>query len=362
MVTSLYIHVPFCRRKCDYCHFYVVPDRESFQDKYMSALLREWELRKPLFEERELYTLYLGGGTPSLLGPQRIRDVLSWLPKGAVEVTLEANPEDVTFEKMQAFRKAGINRISLGVQSFDDDLLRSLGRLHGATKAIEAVQAIAAAGIENLSIDLMYDLPGQTAGSWRATLKQAVALPINHLSLYNLTIEPHTVFYKKRKQLAPSLPTETASTAMLQEAIDILEGAGLSRYEISAFGRKALHNTGYWTGRPFIGMGPSAFSYWEGRRFQNQPHLHKWADALARAETPISFEERLDPAAQQRELLVIGLRLLSGVDLTQFSLDAQALENLKLLQAEGLVEYTPLHAHLTPKGLLFYDTVASYLI
>jgi len=201
---SLYFHIPFCTRKCDYCHFYVLPDKEPWKVQLMEGLLLEWQRQLPLLQNKNIVSIYFGGGTPSLLGPERVATILEWIQETCpfslqhTEITLEANPENVTLPLMQAYAAAGINRISLGIQTLSDSLLATLTRQHNAQRAIDAVWLTSQAGVKNISIDLMYDLPGQDLSSWEKTLSEAIKLPITHLSLYNLTLEPHTVFFKKK--------------------------------------------------------------------------------------------------------------------------------------------------------------------
>lgn len=294
-----------------------------------------------------------------LFGPDAIHEVLERIDYKNIEITLEANPEGVSKDLIKAYHQAGINRISLGVQSLDDAELVQLGRSHTAPKAVQAVETIHQSGIENISIDLMYDVPGQTLKSWQHTVNQAVKLPISHLSLYNLTFEPQTVFYKFRERLQPTLPDEETSTDMLSHAVERFEAAGLKRYEISAFGKPSQHNLGYWQGRPFLGLGPSAFSYWEGRRFRCTSHLGKYLKALQEKKSPYDFEETLDKQAQQRELLTIGLRVLEGVDLDAFEVDLAPIERLI---KKGFLTREGQQLRLTSRGMLFYDFVASELV
>lgn len=362
MRYSLYFHVPFCTRKCDYCHFYVIPDHPRFHNQYITALQKEWELRSPILPPNKPLSIYFGGGTPSLLPPQTIAGIINWIsPDKECEITLEVNPENVSYERMKAFKDAGINRISLGIQSLDDALLKILTRTHSAHDALQAIAIISNAGFENISIDLMYDLPEQTLSNWQTTLEKAIQLPITHLSFYNLTIEPHTAFYKKQKSL--KLPDDQLSLDMLLLAIEILNKGGFSRYEISAFcrdGKISHHNSGYWTGRPFLGFGPSAFSYWNGSRFSNTAHLHRYAKLLQQGKDPVDFEETLPHFEKLKESLAIGLRRLEGVLLQEWPetiiKGIEKLKNLELLQeCHSFVQ-------LTEKGLLFYDTVATEIM
>jgi oxygen-independent coproporphyrinogen-3 oxidase len=374
-MIGLYFHVPFCSRKCDYCHFYVLPDKEALKEQYMQSLKQEWALRLPLITSKPIGTIYFGGGTPALLGPKRVEQILGWIHQfcdlsDQAEITLEANPENITLELMQAYESTGINRLSIGIQALQDSLLVSLGRHHASHLAMESVHTASHAGFENISIDLMYDLPNQQLVDWEMTLNEAVKLPITHLSLYNLTIEPHTVFFKKQELLKPKLPNPDTSLTMYELALQRLEEAGLKRYEISAFAKEgfhAKHNTGYWTGRPFIGFGPSAFSYWEGKRFRNIANINRYSRLLAENGSPVDFEEELDPSAKRRELLAVQLRLTEGVHLEEFQqkqgpLEKETWEALQSLEKQNLISITTDYLKLTHRGMLFYDMIASEII
>jgi len=360
--ASLYFHIPFCRKKCGYCHFYVLRENEEQKEALLEGFERELALRSKALAGKKIVSLYFGGGTPSLFGPERLARLLKQLPRKNCEVTLEANPENVDRPLMEQYAEAGINRISLGVQSFDDPLLKTLTREHSAEEAREAVFAIHEAGISDISIDLMYELPGQTLPSWERTLESAASLPISHLSLYNLTFEPQTSFFRKKETLFPMLPPERERTEMYKMAVERLEAGGLRQYEISAFsreGRRSRHNIGYWTARPFLGLGPSAFSYWEGARFRNCPNLSRYCKQLGEEKLPVDFEEKLPPERRQRELLALRLRLLEGVEA---ALAAPLKKEMEHLCEEGLLSLSSGRYALTSKGVLFYDTVAAALI
>jgi oxygen-independent coproporphyrinogen-3 oxidase len=371
--VSLYFHIPFCTRKCAYCHFYVIPDKDSFKSQLMEGFALEWARNLPFLQNKKIVSIYFGGGTPSLMGPVFIAEILQWMklpPGNEIEITLEANPENIDLPLMQAYAQAGINRVSIGVQTLEESLLKQLGRLHSPQKALDAIYLTAKAGIKNISIDLMYDLPGQTLHSWQKTLESAVQLPISHLSLYNLTIEPHTVFFKYRDLIQKQLPDEETSLQMYEAAISTLTAKGFQQYEISAFAKEGCdsrHNTGYWTARPFLGFGPSAFSYWERKRFRNVSNLNRYCKALKEGLSPIDFEEELLPDAQIRELLAIQLRLIQGVDLNHFQsrhgmLDGETQAVIKKLKGNGLLQQEGELLQLTKRGILFYDTVAIELI
>lgn len=364
--ASLYFHIPFCSKKCPYCHFYVLPNRLFDRAVLQKALALEWERQLPLLQGTEIASIYFGGGTPSLFGAEALGEVLSrcralsWAPD--CEITVEANPEEGSFELFSKLREVGIDRLSLGVQSLDDRSLVVLERQHSAKKAKQAIAAAQKAGFSNISIDLMYDLPDQTESSWRYTLEQLPDLAIQHLSLYNLTIEPHTAFERRKNRLV--FPTAEESLHLLEIALHALDKMGLQRYEISAFakpGKESRHNLGYWTFRPFLGFGPSAFSYWEGERFQNVAHLGRYAKALQEGESIVDFRERLKFPANVKEELAIKLRLKKGVELPE-NLPQETLAALERLQSQGLVERENTVFRLTERGMLFYDTVATEII
>lgn len=352
---GVYVHVPFCKKKCPYCHFYVIKDRPH--DAFVATLLQEWQ---QLDSSQLVDTLYFGGGTPSLLDPEHFENLIKAIkPKG--EVTLEVNPESITLEKLKGFKSAGINRLSIGVQSFDNDLLKAIGREHTAEESLQAIDWATNAGFSNITIDLMYDLPEQTLSSWQKTLDQAITLPITHISLYNLQIEPNTYFHK----FPPKQPSEAVSEVMLKTAYQRLPEAGFSRYEISAFaklGCQAEHNTSYWKAKPFIGLGPSAFSYMNGERYQNTPHFGKYCQKVQSRESPIEFREKLDPKAATLERLAIHLRLKEGVDLRPFDINEAARKKIEDLCELELLLKEGENLALSEKGTLVYDAIASELV
>lgn len=342
----------------------------------MEALKKEWTLRIPELAGKEIVSIYFGGGTPSLLGAEYINEILQWIQgdigyhSSSTEITLEANPENITIQLMHAYSVAGINRISIGVQTLSNALLKRLERQHDAQKAIDAVLHTHAAGLQNISIDLMYDLPHQTLKIWEETLAQAGKLPIKHLSLYNLTIEPHTTFFKQRGQLEKIMPDPETSLHMYEMAQDMLAVQHLDQYEISAFAHKGFHsqhNTGYWSARPFLGFGPSAFSYWKGMRFCNVANLNRYAQQLNEGLFPVDFEEKLEHAASLRELFAIRIRMIEGVNLEIFErehapLDAETKNTIEELKAKGYLEQRESTVSLTKQGVMFYDSVAVDLI
>ncbi len=339
-------------------------NRPPLHDLLHQALQKEWELRAPLLKGVEIPSIYFGGGTPSLYSPQAMAEIISWIkPSKDCEITLEANPENASLELFAQFHAIGINRLSIGVQSLHDETLKTLGRGHSAARAKEAIFAARDAGFDNISIDLMLETPGQTKASLQSTLDQLIDLPISHLSLYNLTFEEGTPFHRKRKELLQLIPKEQECLDFLRMTVSQLEQIGLKRYEISAFGRPSNHNVGYWTARPFLGFGPSAFSYWNGARFRNAADLKRYAERLDQGEDPVDFREELPYPRNICELLAIRLRVLEGVNLSVLGeIPSETRNALKKLQQIGWLENSGDHWQLTEQGRLFYDSVAECLV
>ena len=319
---------------------------------------------------KEISSIYFGGGTPTLFAPDGIREILSFVNASKlklakdIEITIEANPEEASISLFQSLIALGVNRLSIGVQSLDDRSLNLLERTHSAKKAKESIWEAYKAGFQNISIDLMYDLPSQTETSWNYTLDQINELPIQHVSLYNLTIEPHTLFYKRQASLKQ--PDPVISLQLLHAAIAALEKMGFKRYEISAFAKGAFqskHNRGYWTGKPFLGFGPSAFSYWEGSRFQNIANLQRYARNLKNKESPIGFSENLPFPKNWQELLAVRLRLLEETNLDNYpNIPDESMHALDFWAKEGCLARQGNMIRLTERGTLFYDAIASDIV
>ncbi len=360
---SIYFHIPFCRSRCSYCSFYTRPYRNSVSLSFLEALKKEWSQYQALLEGKRIVSIYFGGGTASLMGAENIATILSWIsPPPSAEITLEANPEKTTLLILENFLKAGVNRISFGIQSFDKNLLKWLGRSHSSEEGKEAIFYAAQAGFKNISIDLLYDIPYQTIDSWRDTLDQLSQLPIQHLSLYNLTIDPGTPLFKHKKSFKAHLPSEKKSCQIIREAISSFKKNGLERYEISAFshpGHRSIHNVGYWIGRDFLGLGPSAFSFWKGCRYRNIADVEKYIDLIQKEGRAVDFQEKLSSTAALHERLAIQLRMVDGIDLQEYPVDP---ELYKRLENKGWLSIEGSSAKLTDKGIAFYDSVAEEII
>jgi len=336
---GLYLHVPFCVRKCAYCDFASRPIADGGVERYLSALERELALRPADFAPS---TVYIGGGTPTALPDDALARALALVraaiaPERVVEWTCEANPGTLTASKARILRAAGVNRISLGAQSFDDARLRHIGRIHTAAEIREAVAVARGEGFANLSLDLMYGLPGESCSDWQRDLDEAIALQPEHISLYALAIEDGTPFARERDAGRLAEADEEEFRAQYERARATLAAAGYGQYEISNFarpGRECRHNLLYWSGGEYLGFGPAAHSHWRGARRGNFQGLEDWAAAVSKAwkadgrdgappPGPASaiereFEERLDPEAKARETLVFGLRRLSGWRRSEF--------------------------------------------
>jgi oxygen-independent coproporphyrinogen III oxidase len=360
----LYIHVPFCARRCAYCDFSIAVRTRVPVGDYLAALRGELALRYPAGEPWALDTLYLGGGTPSRLGPDGVAGVLAAVREHAVfapgaEVTIEANPDDVSDAAAAAWLAAGVNRVSLGIQSFDDDALRWMRRAHDAHGAVEAVAALRRAGIENFSVDLIFSLPTQLRRSWRDDLDRTIALAPPHLSLYGLTIEPATPLgrWHQRGEVAEA-PEEGYESEFLL-AHDLMIRAGYEHYEVSNFarpGRRSRHNSSYWTGAPYAGIGPSAHEFDGRERRWNVAPYTEWARRLQRGTDPLDGAELLTEENRDAERVYLGLRTSDGLAATVGETTRAA-----AWVEQGWAELSEGRLRLTPHGWLRLDSLAADL-
>ena len=359
--AGLYVHVPFCRTKCPYCAFYSLT-RPALISQWLEALQREMLVYRDDFPTFD--SLYLGGGTPTLLNREQWSDLMESLWDcfsfaTRPEITVEANPDDVTPDLMSLLRNLGVNRISLGVQSFHDRELRDLQRRHTSERATAALACIRESGFRNLGVDLMYGLPGQTEGAWHATLRRALAFEPEHISCYQFTIEDQTPFGKLRDQglITPLEEEEERGFFVLTSAY--LEEKGYRHYEISSYARgrehTCRHNVKYWRHAPYLGLGPSAHSYLEGRRWWNQRSVAGYCRAVNRGKAPVAGHETLTEEQRYLESLLLGLRTVDGIDLRNLRHRSQTQKLLEDLEASGLVRLDEGRAMPTREGLLVAD-------
>ena len=322
---GLYIHIPFCKSKCIYCDFYSLPRGEEAMDRYVEALQKHLRETAALCTAYSVDTVYFGGGTPSYLGVERLKKLLKTMfqqyrVEKDAEITLEANPDSIGDRAdVQALREAGVNRISLGVQSADDDQLRAIGRIHTFAQVKEAVAEIRAGGIENLSLDLIYGLPGQTMAGWEDTLEKVAALQPEHLSCYGLKVEEGTPLWDRQEAL--ELPDDDTQADMYLRTDERLTALGYGHYEISNFarpGRESRHNMRYWLLLPYAGFGPGAHSDFEGVRYGFVRDLAGYCAGVEQGRDIFSEREEIAPCDRDAEYLMLGLRTARGVEKEEF--------------------------------------------
>ncbi len=379
--AGLYIHVPFCLSKCPYCDFYSVTDLKQ-KDAVLAAFLSEMETVSVDWADASFDTLYFGGGTPSLLSPFQVEKLLKTAGnrfrfQKDTEVTLEANPGTVDRVRLEGYKTAGVNRIVIGVQSFFLKNLAFLGRIHTDTEAERAVEAAHRAGFDNIGIDLIFGLPGQTKGQWLADLKKAVRMDPAHLSCYLLSYAPGTMFFVRRQAgtLTP-LPQERRA-ALFLTASQFLEAHGYGHYEVSNYARtlpgrpgalRSRHNQKYWNFSPYAGLGPGAHSFRENRRWWNVKSIDVYTEKIASGKHPVGGGERLSVSQQQMETVYLGLRKREGIDVRDFDrrfgvsfydcLSGTAAQ----MGQEGWVIFSSGRFCLTPRGMPHLDDIAEAIV
>ena len=364
---SAYIHVPFCVHHCGYCNFAVVAGRDDLLESYLEALITElaW-----LEQPREVDTLYFGGGTPTFLPAKQLRQlcqqVLQWHPLAAgYEWTVEANPGDLDQQRIDVLAEMGVNRLSLGAQSFRDNKLKLLERDHNRDDVLQAVQRARTAGMR-VSIDLIFAAPGETLEEWLVDIEDALTLQPEHLSTYGLTFEQGTTFWNRLQKNELATVPEEMERAMYIEAIDRLAAAGFLHYEISNFalpGQQSRHNEVYWSGEAYYAAGPGAARYVDGVRETNHRSTSTYLKRVLQGESPVAEREELDQEQRARERLVFGLRRLAGVDRRQFhkltglEIDTLAGEPIARFVELGFLEDSADRIRLTREGLLISDSL-----
>jgi len=360
---GLYVHVPFCKTKCPYCDFYSITSLSSIPE-WLADIKKEMRLYKDRFPRFD--TLYIGGGTPSLLPERDLADLLFHLRNLFLfavdtEFTMEANPDDILSHRTLLLRDHGVNRISLGVQSFDDRDLRFLKRRHTADQAVKAIEEFRDAGFEKLGLDLMYGLPDQTESSWLKTLERAVSFNPEHLSCYELTIHENTPFWKiqAKGEIKPLTDQNEETFFMLSSAF--LKEKGYIHYEVSNFARGeenlCRHNVKYWKRASTLGLGPSAHSYQKGVRWWNLKELEAYCGALEEGRFPVAGSETLTPEQAYLETILLGFRTRDGVDRDLFQGREGAEEALRHLRQTGVVEVVEGKVVPTVKGFLVADSL-----
>ncbi|HGD3015049.1 TPA: radical SAM family heme chaperone HemW [Streptococcus agalactiae] len=369
--TSAYVHIPFCTQICYYCDFLKVFIKNQPVDAYLQALIREFRS----YDITELRTLYIGGGTPTSISAVQLDYLLTELSRDLnlntlEEFTIEANPGDLTVDKIEVLQKSAVNRVSLGVQTFNDKHLKRIGRSHNEAQIYSTIDALKTAGFQNISIDLIYALPGQTMDDVRSNVAKALSLNIPHLSLYSLILEHHTVFMNKMRRGKLHLPTEDLEAEMFEYIISEMERNGFEHYEISNFtkpGFESRHNLMYWDNVEYYGVGAGASGYLDGIRYRNRGPIQHYLKGVSEGNARLS-EEVLSKNEMMEEELFLGLRKKEGVSIGKFeqkfgtSFEKRYGQIVQELQSDGLLKENNGFIQMTKKGLFLGDTVAEKFI
>ena len=369
--TSAYVHIPFCTQICYYCDFSKVFIKNQPVDSYLDHLLEEFRS----YDIQNLRTLYIGGGTPTALSAPQLEVLLKGLTKNLdlsllEELTIEANPGDLDTDKIAVLKNSAVNRVSLGVQTFDDKMLKKIGRSHLEQDIYENIDRLKLAGFDNISIDLIYALPGQTMDQVKENVAKAIGLDIPHMSLYSLILENHTVFMNRMRRGKLPLPKEELEAEMFEYIITELERSGFEHYEISNFskpGFESRHNLMYWDNAEYYGIGAGASGYVDGVRYKNHGPIRHYLSAVEEGNARIN-EEHLTQKEKMEEEMFLGLRKKSGVSITRFeekfgrSFDGFYGEIVRDLVQQGLMQIDGDRVRMTKRGLFLGDTVAERFI
>jgi oxygen-independent coproporphyrinogen III oxidase len=368
---GIYIHIPYCLHKCGYCDFNSHPENSAESETYVSTLLLEIDHYAPQLARKGVSTIFLGGGTPTILSPANLDIILGRVKNlfnlsSDCEITIEANPATIKQETLLQIRSSGFNRISIGVQSFDSDELKLLERVHNKKEIHTTIDRARLAGFENLSIDLMFGLPGQSSEKWKSHLQQALERKPDHISAYSLTIEPATSFFKLHKHGLLTLPSEEIQLEMFQLTIETLQSAGYEQYEISNYARpgfESRHNLNYWDNGEYLGLGAGASSYLNGERFKNTNLPSRYIREVLAAGSAVASTETLTPMHAMGETIMLGLRRLKGIAIEDFEKRFKvSFKNVygKVIDSmlnEGLITLNQNHMALSRKGLYLADSV-----
>ena len=384
---ELYIHIPFCKKKCEYCDFLSGPANAREVSEYMKALRKELLMWAAAAGNHTVSSVFIGGGTPTILPTGEVEELMRVIFRNyhvseQAEISIEANPGTVSLEQLKAYVACGINRISIGLQSTDEDLLKRLGRIHSYEDFLMAFQMARMAGFRNINVDLISGIPGQSLSDWEDSLKKITLLRPEHISAYGLIIEPGTRFHdkyaadEKRREAGYEpmfLPSEELERQMYQLTGEMLEAKGYRRYEISNYaraGKVCIHNQGYWKREEYLGFGIGAASLFRETRWSNTRNKNSYVNYIAREEFPLEEEslEKLSPAAQMEEYMFLGLRMMEGIQRSDFeksfghSLEGIFGDRLIRLQKEGLLEMEEGRIRLSEKGIDLSNYVFSQFL
>jgi oxygen-independent coproporphyrinogen-3 oxidase len=378
MTIGLYIHVPFCVKKCNYCSFYSVPLKEELVSRYLAALAREMEMRARLLfpEERPVDSIFIGGGTPTCLSGEDLAGILENVSSffnvaGGAEITVEANPGTLQENKLRDLKNAGVNRLSIGFQACCRGLLETLGRIHSYSGAAEFFRKARRAGFDNINVDLIYGIPGQSLEQWKSCLVRVAGLGPDHISAYGLQLEDGTPLWRRVREGDPEPCPEDLEADMYLVLIDTLTAFGYIHYEVSNFalpGKICRHNLRYWRNLPYLGLGPAAHSYLDGRRSACEPSLDGYLEKLEAGRLPVCRVENGGPEEEMSETIFLGLRLMDGLDLEGFrkrfgkSIEDVYPEEVRRLSGLGLIKREEGRLRLTRRGLMLGNRVFSEFV
>ena len=368
---GLYLHIPYCLHKCGYCDFNSHNINEAEMESYVQALLMEMEQTAKAAKDRRINTIFFGGGTPTTLPFADLVRILDACREQfevdpLAEITCEANPATIPQTDLAQLQEAGFNRLSIGVQSFDPEELKRLERVHSVDEVYLTVERARQAGFDNLSLDLMFGLPNQTVEGWKSNLKQALGLKPEHLSAYNLTIEPDTTFYKQQTQGKLIMPPDDFQRELFEIVIDTLTKAGYEHYEISNYakpGKQSRHNLNYWVNGDYIGLGAGASSTFKGERYKNTNLPARYIAQINESKTAVDSHETPDSRQRMGEAVMLGLRLKAGFSLKTFEKQFDVpfhdafRDTIKKMESMDLIEIRNDRAALTREGLFLADSV-----
>jgi len=360
---GIYVHIPFCMRKCNYCDFYSIKWNEEVENRYVNALLQEINNYNKF--EYEVDTIFFGGGTPSVIKPENMGRIIEEIKNSFIideqsEISMEANPNTLTSENLSIYKKIGINRLSIGVQSLNDEILRKIGRLHNSKEAIEAIERAQSYGYENLNVDVMFNIPCQSVVDIEETINKLVRHKVKHISFYSLKLENGTPMYLMEKNNKIIMPEEDVEREMYYIGRSIMEKNGVAQYEISNFaeaGYECKHNLKYWNQEEYIGFGPSAHSFLNKTRFSNPSDINLYCDNAEKNIFNKTIEEVLDENALIFEYIMLNLRLTCGLDIVKFKqnfnidFNNKYEKQIEYLLNNKLLEYCENNIKLTKNGM-----------
>lgn len=373
---GLYIHVPFCEKKCDYCNFVSYCKKDSEKIEYVNALTKEIKLQCKFFHDRQIDSVFIGGGTPSCLPSEEIERIISFLRNNFniskdAEITIEANPNSLTYEKLIEYKSAGINRLSIGLQAYNNKILKTIGRLHTKKQFNEAVKNAKKLGFENINVDLILGLPNQKLSDVKHELAHLIKLGVTHISAYGLIVEDGTKLKHNLDAGVYKLPSEEKSVKMYDFTVKYLQKHGIFRYEVSNFaknGFQSKHNLKYWQNEEYLGLGAVSSSYVDGKRWKNTDDIKKYVSSINNGVVELEDEENLSNQSKMEERIMLSLRTSSGIDLQKFQNDFNIdllnhkKSEIDLLLNDGFVSISNNHLFCTNNGFKLLNQIILQLI